>query len=302
MARRPKQSILDAVIQENWKISATRAIVLYIAIYGAILLTTNPPLKTLVVGLSPLGFFLAGALGFIAVIKFSLNLLQEKFKNKSNSVKTKNARPTKSKSNTTPVSVVIKPTILNTPLEQPNNWTLKLIQDLEWKRFEELSTGYYQEKGIKAENTPLVADGGIDIKLYQDNSDKPTSIVQCKAWGIKQVGVKELREFLGVMTHEKIITGFYMTSGEFSDGAKEIATAHEITLINGEALLVMIKDLPDASQQKLLTSVTRGDYITPTCPKCDVKMTKRSSNQREFWGCVNYPKCRRKLHLRSVDK
>lgn len=104
-------------------------------------------------------------------------------------------------------------------------------------------------KGIRAEATSLGADGGIDIKLYQDDSGNPTSIVQCKAWNSKQVGVKEIREFLGVMTHEKITKGFYMTSGEYSLDAKETALSNKITLINGEMFLVMINRLSVASQQ-----------------------------------------------------
>lgn len=127
------------------------------------------------------------------------------------------------------------------PPERPIEWTLNLIREIEWKRFEELSTAYYQEKGIKAKATSIGADGGIDIKLYQDESGNPTAIVQCKAWSSKQVSVKEIREFLGVMTHEKITKGFYMTSGEFSIDAKGTATANKITLINGEMLLAMIK-------------------------------------------------------------
>lgn len=48
---------------------------------------------------------------------------------------------------------------------------------------EKLCVGYFNEKGIRAASTDLGADGGIDIKLYQDNTGKPTSIAKCKAWG-----------------------------------------------------------------------------------------------------------------------
>jgi len=169
-------------------------------------------------------------------------------------------------------------------LERPGDWSLKLIQDIEWKKFEELSTAYYIEKGIKAEATSLGADGGIDIKLYQDDSGNPTSIVQCKAWNTRFVGVKEIREFLGVMSHEKIAKGFYMASGKYSDDAKEIAKANRITMITGEMLLMMIKRLPDDAQKRLLDQATEGDYTTPSCPSCGSKMIKRSGKRGEFWG------------------
>lgn len=180
----------------------------------------------------------------------------------------------------------------------PTEWSLQLIQDIEWEKFEELSTAYYLEKGIKAKATSLGADGGIDIKLYQDDSGNPTSIVQCKAWTSKYVGVKEIREFLGVMTHEKIAKGFYMTSGEFSIEAKVTAGSNKITLINGELFLAMIKRLPEKSQQKLLALATEGNYTTPSCSSCGTKMIKRNGKRGEFWGCSNYPRCKQMLHVK----
>lgn len=139
----------------------------------------------------------------------------------------------------------------------------------------------------------------MDIKLYQDDSDNPTSIVQCKAWTSKHVGVKEIREFLGVMTHEKIAKGFYMTSGEFSIDAKGTATSNKITLINGALFLAMIERLLENSQQKLLALATEGDYKTPSCSSCGTKMIKRNGKRGEFWGCSNFPRCKQMLHFKA---
>lgn len=66
--------------------------------------------------------------------------------------------------------------------KSPAMWSIALLQSIEWKLFEDLSAAYYKEKGIHAELTKLGADGGIDIKLFQDDSISPTSLVQCKAW------------------------------------------------------------------------------------------------------------------------
>ena len=116
-------------------------------------------------------------------------------------------------------------------------WSLALVQEIEWKRFEDLCQKFYESKGIRSETTPLGPDGGIDIRLYQDDSGKATSIVQCKAWGARFVGVQPVRELLGVMTHEKIEKAFFMTSGRFSEDAKVVAKSNRITLIDGEMLL-----------------------------------------------------------------
>lgn len=184
---------------------------------------------------------------------------------------------------------------------KPTAWSLELIRDLEWKRFEDVCQQYYQRKGIRSETTPLGPDGGIDIRLYQDDSGKATAIVQCKAWGERIVGVSLIRELLGVMTHEKIGKAFFMTSGRYSDDAKTIAEANRITLIDGPLLLEMFRRLPPADQERLLAFATEGDYRTPTCSTCGIKMVpkKGKAGKPDFWGCPTYPRCHQTLRMRK---
>ena len=111
--------------------------------------------------------------------------------------------------------------------------------------------------------------------------------------------MKAIREFLGVLTHEKVPKGFFMTSGDFTEEAKKIAKENKINLINGRMFLAMIQRLPEASQHKLLTLAVAGDYKTPTCSQCGIKMVKRDSKRGEFWGCGNYPKCRQNLAIKK---
>ncbi len=183
----------------------------------------------------------------------------------------------------------------------PNVWSLALIRELEWKRFEDVCQQFYEKKGIRSETTPLGPDGGIDIRLFQDDSGRPTAIVQCKAWGERLVGVKPVRELLGVMTHEKIGKAFFMTSGGYTDEAKAIAQANRITLIDGAMLLMMIQRLPAEARDSLLAFATEGDFRTPTCPHCGVKMraVEGKAGRPSFWGCRNYPRCRQVLGMRQ---
>jgi restriction system protein len=191
------------------------------------------------------------------------------------------------------------PTNNSLPIK-PSAWSIELIREIEWKRFEDVCQKFYELKGIRSETTALGPDGGIDIRLYQDDSGKATSIVQCKAWGERFVGVKPVRELLGVMTHEKIAKAFFMTSGRYSDEAKEVAKSNRITLMDGDMLLMMFKRLPETDQQKLLEFATAGDYKTPSCPNCGVKMkaVAGKSGRPDFWGCTQYPRCRQTLGKR----
>jgi len=183
---------------------------------------------------------------------------------------------------------------------KPTAWSLEVLREIEWKRFEDVCQKYFEMLGIRSETTKLGADGGIDIRLYRDDSEKPASIVQCKAWGTRPVGVKLVRELLGVMTHEKVDEAIFMTSSCFSQDAEDVARSNRITLIDGERLLAMIKQLAAEDQQRLLEFATEGDYRTPTCPGCGTKMTHVSGSvgRPDFWGCQHYPRCRRTLPMK----
>ena len=183
------------------------------------------------------------------------------------------------------------------PSIKPWAWSLELLSSIEWKRFEDLSAEYYREKGIRCETTSLGADGGIDLKLFQNDSGKATTIIQCKAWVGRLVGVKPVRELRGVMASEKIEKGFFMTSSAYSDEAKAFARSNNITLIDATLFLMMIKRLPQEAQDRLLSFATKGDYMTPTCPTCGVKMVRRDGKRGAFWGCRNYPRCKQILNI-----
>jgi len=199
-----------------------------------------------------------------------------------------------------PFDLPYEPTIKPTPIELANEWSLELIQSIEWKRFEDVCQKFYEAKGIRSACTPLGPDGGIDIRLSQDDSGKATAIVQCKAWGDSLVGVKPIRELLGVMVHEKVEKAFFMTSGKYSDDAKAFAAPNRITLIDGVMLLSMFKRLPQEESRKLLAFATEGDYNVPSCPTCGTKMRLITGKEgkRDFWGCKNYPRCKQRLPAR----
>jgi len=292
--RRKKNTAIDLIVTGSWKISAFFAVLIFIVLFFILPQINNPILKALGTTFKPLGLIVIGVLLLISLFKFMLQ------KNKLKTIDPISAKKPIFKENKPKVEPHLRPQN-NLVQTQPKEWTLKLIQEIEWKKFEELSTAFYLEKGINAEATSLGADGGIDIKLYQDDTGKPTSLVQCKAWYNKQVGVKEIREFLGVLTHEKIAKGFYMTSGEFSEDAKATAKNNRITLISGEMFLIMIQRLSDDSQKKLLQLATAGDYKTPSCSACGTKMVRRKGDKTDFWGCSNFPKCHQKLTIRKAD-
>ena len=186
------------------------------------------------------------------------------------------------------------------------SWSKELIDSLEWKRFEELCAGYFQAKGWRTRLTRLGADGGVDIYLYKTESDtKPLGIIQCKAWNTYKVGVKPIRELYGVMAAEQTPLGIFITSGKFTQEAREFAAGKHVKLMTGDNLLKLILGLPEDKQSSLLNAITKGDYTTPSCPSCGTKMVLRTSSKggnpgRQFWGCTNFPRCRTTLPYRKA--
>src|SRR5471032_2897352 len=123
--------------------------------------------------------------------------------------------------------------------------------------------------------------------------------MQCKAWPEQKVGVKLIRELLGVRVAEKANKAFFMTCGGYTDEARDFAQANGITLFTGDMLLMILQRAPAAESQRLLALATEGDYTTPTCPSCGQKSVARESARGRFWGCRSYPRCHGKLGMRG---
>lgn len=151
-------------------------------------------------------------------------------------------------------------------------WTPELLKHLEWRRFEETCAAYFDAAGI----------------------DTASTVVRCKAWDAYRVGIKPMRELRAAMRTAGAGKGLMVTSGRFTREAAAFAAAEGIELVDGAALLERFAALPAETALALLRLATQGDFLTPTCPGCGIKMTARKSTQggRTFWGCANYPRCK----------
>ncbi len=184
-------------------------------------------------------------------------------------------------------------------MQAPTKWSVEALRSLEWKRFEILCAKYYEAVGFKTETLDAGPDGGVDVKLFKIDPSKPLAVVQCKAWNTNQVGVKEIRELLGVMTHAKVARGIFVTTGTYTKDALDFGVANPIQLLDGAAFEKKILELPAEKQEALLALAFEGDYSTPTCASCGVKMVVREGKRGTFWGCTHYPRCKSTLPMRG---
>ena len=181
-------------------------------------------------------------------------------------------------------------------------WSAQVFQDIEWRRFEAVCEALFGQAGFETRTQSHGADGGVDIWLHSRHSLGPAAVVQCKHWLGKPVGVKEMREFYGVMASHKLQRGTYATSSTFTADALRFAKHNGISALVGAGLLALIARRTPDQQQALLATAYEGEYWKPTCASCGVKMIDREKKKggNNFWGCPRFPRCRATLPMRAV--
>jgi restriction system protein len=178
-------------------------------------------------------------------------------------------------------------------------WSADVFAAIEWRRFEAVCETLFAQAGFTTRAQSHGADGGVDIWLHSANAQGPVAVVQCKHWQGKAVGVKELREFFGVMASNRLKRGTYATTSTFTPAAQVFAKDNGINAMDGTALLALIAKRKPEQQQALLDVAYQGEYWRPTCASCGIKLVERTPAKggTAFWGCTNYPRCKSKLPM-----
>ena len=188
------------------------------------------------------------------------------------------------------------PTVTRT---QATSWSPAVFAAIEWRRFEAVCERLFAQAGFETKSQSHGADGGVDIWLHSRNAAGPVSVVQCKHWQGKAVGVKEVREFFGVMASHQLKRGTYATTSTYTTDAQQFAKDNGINALNGGGLLALIAKRTIEQQQELLAVAYEGEYWRPTCASCGIKLIERTPAKggANFWGCSNYPKCKSRLPM-----
>lgn len=164
-----------------------------------------------------------------------------------------------------------------------------------WRDFERLVGEAFRRQGYAVEETGLGgADGGIDLILRRDGR---RTLVQCKQWRKERVSVNVVREMYGLLAHHRADDVIIAAWGGFTADAARFASGKPIRLLDGEALLAMIRTVqtgqvhPTERQEPMLTAPAAD---APDCPQCGSDMVRRNNrrNGAQFWGCTRFPACR----------
>lgn len=170
------------------------------------------------------------------------------------------------------------------------------VRELDWKEFEWLLGEAFRRQGFTVEPAGGAGpDGGVDLRLRRAGQ---LTLVQCKHWREWQVGVKVVRELLGVVTSEGAAGGMVASSGRFTLEAVDFAKQNPIELIDGAQLAKMIGEVRNgAGQSQREPASTQAAPQVHICPICGsamvTRIAKKGANAGEsFLGCTRYPNCR----------
>jgi len=277
--RRKPKSLSEELLESPWWVSALFALGSYVVFYAVVpaMFAGNP----LLVGLASVIRSVAWAPPLIFAFVGLLSFVRERRQAQTVSVQRVSSR----------LRPVGSPKAGHEAAAH-REWSIDALKQLEWKRFELLCVAYYEAMGFKVKTVPHGPDGGIDATLYKAGVDTPLAVVQCKAWN-KPVKVEQVRALGGVMHEHKVRRGvFWSLSGYVGRPVQESAERAGIQLLDGAAIVERIRALPPEKQAALLAQAFKGDYRTPTCAACGVKMIPREYKGRPIWGCRNFPSCR----------
>jgi hypothetical protein len=165
--------------------------------------------------------------------------------------------------------------------------TMRDIQAMSWREFEDLVAAIYQVKGYAVEprggDSP---DGGIDLIVRKGNL---RWVVQCKHYRDQWVDVRSLRELLGVVTANGAAGGVLVACGVFDERALAFAKGNEkLELVGGEQL------------RDLVASAVRSKEPEASCPSCGSPMREKTGRFGPFLGCSNFPACHGWLPISSA--
>lgn len=198
-----------------------------------------------------------------------------------------------------------------------------VLNGMTWQAFEQLVGEAFRQRGYQVtESGGGGSDGGVDLVVVRQGD---RHLVQCKQWRAYRVGVEVVRELYGAMAAQGAAGGFVITSGRFTDPARQFAEGRNIELVDGAQLHRWFRDARDPAKQSLGRAVkptsasvnrstdtpspqtaeaTMDEASSPNCPMCSKPMIKRVTRRgarsgAEFWGCSGYPACKATRPLES---
>lgn len=124
--------------------------------------------------------------------------------------------------------------------------------------------GYGGNREDAATVTKISHDGGIDGIIKEDRLGLDMIYIQAKRWD-STVQKPEIQKFRGALSERGANKGIFITTSDFSNGAKESAKNAKIVLVDGEELCRLMIEFGVGVTVKTVYEIKRidTDYFNP---------------------------------------
>ncbi len=97
------------------------------------------------------------------------------------------------------------------------------IEQIHWRNFERFCAEYFKRQGYKVILGPGTNDGGIDIRVFNENNSAPDIIIQCKRYKTEnKVQIETVKSFYTDVMFENAKSGLIATTGYIASGGKKV--------------------------------------------------------------------------------
>lgn len=173
-----------------------------------------------------------------------------------------------------------------------------LLAGIGWAEFERQVAEGFRHRGYAVSETGGGGGRAVDMVLTRGQD---RFLVDCKPWRTLAVGPAPVRELVALVRSREAAGGFVVSSGEFTDEARQLAQSHPVQLIDGKVL----RELLNTREEKTQPVVVRreGPFLDTTlppsawrlraqpCPLCGGAMEEAERHGRRVLACVHHPLC-----------
>jgi restriction system protein len=233
---------------------------------------------------------MASIIGIIAVIillSILSGLMQGNKRKKRSSVKRKTPVKKSTATAFNRSSTTCRPdeVLLKAPLDQING-----------AEFERLLSLYFRDQGYTVKEVGVGGkDGGVDLVIIDKRGEKTAVQAKCYAEHNK-VKVMSVRELVGAKRNHDCILSLLITTSDLTADAKREAEQFKVDYWHG----VLIENKLRAwgkwqpTKGKVKSKKASSSKIKAVTCACGAQMVQRKSKEgTAFWGCSNYPSCRK---------
>lgn len=173
-----------------------------------------------------------------------------------------------------------------------------LLDGIGWAEFERQVGEGFRHRGYAVSETGGGGGRPVDMVLTRGQDH---FLVDCKPWRTLAVGPAPVRELIALVRIRQAAGGFVVSSGEFTDEARQLAEGHKVQLIDGKVL----RELLNTREEKTQPVVVRREapFLDTTlppaawrlraqpCPLCGGAMEEAEREGRRVLACVHHPLC-----------